>query len=67
MFGGVNLNNPLEMGVGKEGGGAMWAVTELEMRLGDWIWRRGEEGENLLLDHLLLWLEWSPGSQSFFF
>jgi hypothetical protein len=30
---------------------------------GDWIWMRGERGENLQLAYLLPWPEWSLGPQ----
>ena len=38
------------------------SATELEVRLGDWIWRTGRS-EGLQLGYLLPWPEWSTDSQ----
>lgn len=40
-------------GQGGKGGPRRWCATELEIRLGNQIWRRGERGEDLQLASLL--------------
>lgn len=51
--GGQELCDPLERRAGGRGSYSWCSATELRMRLGDCLWRRGGKGEDLWLAFLL--------------
>lgn len=59
---GDDLHDLLELKA-VEGSHSMQSATEMEVRLGDYICRRGGRGENSKLGNLLPWLKWPVFSQ----
>lgn len=48
---------PWRLGQGMRGDCKRWSATELEERMGRWVWRRGGRDENLKIDYLLPWFK----------